>query len=176
MNIKNNKRRQASVERIRKAFLDLLKTKELSEIKVSKICEMAQINRSTFYANFDGVDGLAKAVCNELRDEVEQILNDISTPLQIEAFFLNLFVHIRDNKELYKAYFKLDNEYITFPVEKFISYENLAKERGVDYRIEFFKNGFNAVVKLWLINGCRESPEIMWNVLLYEYRNNNFSC
>ena len=38
------------------------------------------------------------------------------------------------------------------------------------YHIEFFRNGLNAIIKLWLAGGCKESPEEMAEMLKSEYR------
>ncbi len=43
-------------------------------------------------------------------------------------------------------------------------------ESNLKYHIEFFRNGLNAIIKLWLAGGCRESPEEMADVLKQEYR------
>ena len=40
----------------------------------------------------------------------------------------------------------------------------------VKYHIEFFRNGLNAIIKLWLSGGCQESPEQMAEVLKQEYK------
>ncbi|MEE1049483.1 MAG: TetR/AcrR family transcriptional regulator, partial [Clostridia bacterium] len=52
MNVKNNKRRRESIDKIEKAFLNMLLTKELNEISVTQICKETNLNRSTFYANY----------------------------------------------------------------------------------------------------------------------------
>ncbi len=41
---------------------------------------------------------------------------------------------------------------------------------NIKYHIEFFRNGLNAIIKLWLAGGCKESPEEMAEVLKQEYR------
>ena len=43
-------------------------------------------------------------------------------------------------------------------------------DTNVKYHIEFFRNGFNAIIKLWLKDGCKESPEEMAQILKTEYR------
>lgn len=58
---------------------------------------------------------------------------------------------------------------------KIISYDiDLAnqrfKNRFVEYHIEFFKSGITKIIKLWLKNGCRESPEDMVEILESEYQ------
>lgn len=62
MNIPNNKRKKESMERIEKVFIELLQTKELNEISVSDICKRASLNRTTFYANYTDIYGLADAI------------------------------------------------------------------------------------------------------------------
>ncbi len=49
MNTRNNSRHRETLARIEQVFLEQLKTKELSQIRVSDICKAADINRSTFY-------------------------------------------------------------------------------------------------------------------------------
>ncbi len=72
MNTKNNKRRRESVEKIEKAFIEMLQTKEIKEITVSDICKKTGLNRSTFYANFLDVYDLA----DKLRENLENDFNE----------------------------------------------------------------------------------------------------
>jgi hypothetical protein len=39
----------------------------------------------------------------------------------------------------------------------------------MEYHIEFFRNGLNAIIKLWMDGGCKESPEEMVEILRQEY-------
>ena len=55
MNRPNNKRKRESKNRIEKVFIDLLQNNELNQIRVSDICQRAQVNRSTFYAHYDDI-------------------------------------------------------------------------------------------------------------------------
>ena len=171
MNTPNNKRRKESMERIEKVFVELLQTKELDEIRVSDICKRAGLNRTTFYANYADIYGLADAIRNKLENEVTDLYEDEITQRFNSHDYLKLFRHIKDNQIFYQTYFKLgyDNEY------KVIAYDvNLAREhfhnQFVEYHMEFFKAGITQIIKLWLKNGCRESPEDMVEILKSEYR------
>ena len=48
MNVKNNKRRKESQEKIEKSFIELLQTRDLKEITVSDIIKSTGLNRTTF--------------------------------------------------------------------------------------------------------------------------------
>lgn len=73
MNTKNNRRRRESIERIEKAFLELLQTKEFHEITVSDICKSCELNRSTFYANYVDIFDLADKVREHLEADVNRL-------------------------------------------------------------------------------------------------------
>ena len=159
------------MERIEKVFVELLQTKELDEIRVSDICKRAGLNRTTFYANYADIYGLADAIRNKLENEVTDLYEDEITQRFNSHDYLKLFRHIKDNQIFYQTYFKLgyDNEY------KVIAYDvNLAREhfhnQFVEYHMEFFRAGITQIIKLWLKNGCRESPEDMVEILKSEYR------
>ena len=62
MNTPNNKRKRDSQERIERVFIELIQTKELNEITVSDICNKADLNRSTFYANYIDVYDLVDKI------------------------------------------------------------------------------------------------------------------
>ena len=171
MNTPNNKRRKESMERIEKVFIELLQTRELKEISVSDICKRTGLNRTTFYANYTDIYGLADAIRNKLESEVSDLYKEEITQGFNSNNYLKLFRHIKDNQIFYQTYFKLgyDNNY------KIITYDvNLAREhfqnRFIEYHMEFFKAGITQLIKLWLKNGCRERPEDIFEIIKSEYR------
>ena len=82
-----------------------------------------------------------------------------------------MFTHIKENQIFYKTYFKL-----CYEDQHLISIYNIerAERERIDshlkYHIEFFRNGLNAIIKMWLDSGCVETPEEMAEVLKQEYR------
>lgn len=171
MNTANNRRRRESVERIEKVFIDMLQTKELNEISVSDICKRAGLNRTTFYANYTDIYGLADSIRDKLENEVSEVYQEeINTGFNSNDY-LKLFKHIKANQLFYKTYFKLgyDNNY------RIITYDvNLAQEhfqnRFIEYHMEFFKAGITKIIKMWIENGCQESPEDMFEIIKSEYQ------
>ena len=172
MNTKNNKRKRESVEKIEKAFIELLQEKELKEISVSDICKITGLNRSTFYANFLDIYDLADKLRDKLEEEFSSLFVNEDDREQNGA--LKMFTHIKENQIFYKTYFKLGydekHKIMIYDVERA---KNDFDNKYIDYHIEFFRNGINAIIKMWLNGGCKETPEEMHEILKQEYRGRN---
>ena len=157
------------MEKIEKAFVEMLQTKELREISVSDICKQTGLNRSTFYANFLDVYDLADKFADKMAEDFSAFLDSNNVTEQTGAELV--FRHISENQIFYKTYFKLgyDKKFkvLTYDTQRAKSDFG---DADVRYHIEFFRNGFNAIVKLWLAEGCRESPEYMAEIIKREYK------
>lgn len=169
MNTANNKRRKESQKRIENAFVQLLQTQELAKISVTAICSSAQVNRTTFYANYLDIYDLADAVQKRLEEEVLGLATtDRENITSLD--FLKFFHHVKDNQLFYKTYFKLGydrhlriTDYDLKQAEKY--YDN----QYIEYHLEFFRSWLNAVIKKWLENDCAESPEEIYSIIVKEY-------
>ena len=170
MNVKNNKRRRDSQDKIEKAFVELLQIREIKEITVSDLIKITGLNRSTFYANYMDIFDLADKTREKLENEFSNLFANYDY-FNERSGALKMFTHIKDNQIFYKTYFKLcydDRFLISIYDVKRAEKEHM--DQNLNYHIEFFRNGLNAIIKLWLANGCRESPEEMAEVLKLEYR------
>lgn len=171
MNTPNNKRRKASQNRIQQAFIQLLDEKELHKISVTDICKLAEVNRTTFYANYIDIYDLADAVQETLELEVAKLYQDERDHSYNSNNFLKLFQHIYENQSLYKTYFKLgaDRRFklVQYDIEQAMQYYN---NQYMEYHVEFFRIGLNAVIKMWLENGCKETPEQINEIIMLEYK------
>lgn len=170
MNIANNRRRRDSQEKIQKAFINLLQDRQMKDITVSDLIKATGLNRSTFYANYLDIYDLA--------DKTRQMLEKDFSALFADYDYMNardgaekMFAHIKENQLFYKTYFKLCYD------EKFLisTYDPKRAEKeqitqNIRYHIEFFRNGLNAIIKLWLAGGCKESPQEMAEILKQEYQ------
>lgn len=171
MNTPNNKRRRESRERIERAFMELLEKSELNKISVTDICKLSAVNRTTFYANYLDIYDLAEAVQTRLEGEVLSLYVEEQENRRPSHDFLKLFCHIKENPGIYKTYFMLNAD----GKLRFTSYDhnealNRFEAKYIDYHIEFFAAGLNAIIKKWLENDCRESPEEIYSILKAEYR------
>lgn len=171
MNTPNNRRRKESREKIEKVFVELLQSKNLNQIRVSDICKQAGLNRTTFYANYPDIYGLADSIRDRLEANLSGLYQEeVETGVNSNNY-LKLFRHIQQNQIFYQTYFKLgyDDNY------KIVSYDiELAQkhfqDRFINYHMEFFKSGLTRIIKLWLQNGCKETPEEMFEIIKSEYQ------
>lgn len=170
MNTHNNRRRRESRRRMESAFVQLLQTRELEQITVTDICKLAEVNRTTFYANYVDLRDLADAIQQGLEEQVAQLYEEEHRGNYNSNNFLKLFQHIYENQIFYKTYFKLDAD-ARFHL---VRYDTLLASHRYDdqyisYHVEFFRNGLNAVLRMWLQGGCKETPEEINEIIIREY-------
>jgi AcrR family transcriptional regulator len=170
MNIKHNKRRRESQKKIEKAFIEMLQSRELNQITVSDIMKSTGLNRSTFYANYMDIFDLADQTRKKLETDFSDLFADYDYHTERTGAF-KMFQHIQENQLFYRTYFKLcyDNKHLVTIYDPARA-EKEHVDHHIQYHVEFFRNGLNAIIKLWLANGCRETPEEMAEVLQQEYR------
>lgn len=171
MNTPNNRRKRESIERIEKAFIELLQTRELLQIRVSDICKDAGINRSTFYTNYADIYVLADSIRDKLENNLSSLYEQEITSGYNSNDYLKLFQHIKENPVFYKTYFKLgyDNRYKILTYDYALARQHF-QDRFIEYHMEFFKSGITRIIKMWLENGCQETPEDMYEIIKSEYQ------
>ncbi len=169
MNVPNNKRRQASREKMERVFIEELQTREIGEISVSDICKKTGLNRSTFYANYLDIYDLADKIRDRLEGEVNALYEN-DTFNNCGNDYLRLFRHIRDNQIFYKTYFKLGYDRKPVDLSLLAPEKRPFPEAEMGYHIAFHQAGLNAVIKKWLASNCREEPEMMVKIIEDEYR------
>jgi len=171
MNVINNKKRKSSIEKIEKTFLQLIQKKNIEEISVSSICEMSGLNRSTFYSNYIDIYDLAEKVKQQMEVEFAEFQLSNNSKQNADGY-LTMFKHIKENQIFFKTYFKLESICMSFPTQYHVELaEKYYDNKYIDYHIEFFRAGLNAVIKKWLNNGCKESPEEINDIITTEYKN-----
>ena len=146
MNTPNNKRGQETVQKIEEAFVTLLQEKLLHEIGVSELCELAQINRSTFYAHYNDVEALA----NAFAEKTEKMVQARSGTTEDYAW---IFACIKEHPRHFNAYFKLGIRTV-----------------NADYKTLFLRSAVHGVAKLWFEDGCVESSETMGALIAREIK------
>ena len=174
MNTINNARKKESKRKIEKTFMQLIQTKEINEITVTDLVKNAKINRSTFYVNYLDIYDLAKQLKDKMYQDILELYQEEAIKQKHSYDYLKLFKHIKDNQIYYKTMFKLNFDFMNY-YDNHLEYDDAIKYYGttknIDYHIEFFRARLNAVIKKWLSNGCKETPEEINEIITSEYKN-----
>ena len=170
MNIPNNKRKKDSQERIEKTFFELIINNDIKDITISKICKLANVNRTTFYANYIDIYDLIDKIRNRMLNEFSNIFDNEDG--HTKENYLKMFNHIKDNQIFYKIYFKLnfDTNYKIDYYDKELA-KKMYNNKFIEYHAEFFKAGITAIIKMWLNNDCKETPVEILEIIESEYKN-----
>jgi AcrR family transcriptional regulator len=99
MSKKTADRRSSKTEKaIKQALVTLLREKPLDHISVRELSELADINRTTFYAHYPDIYALFHDFEKDLSSQVLKIFNDRSLTTY-DAFYSKLLDYINDNRE-----------------------------------------------------------------------------
>lgn len=145
---------------IKNALLKILKVKNLNQITVSELVEIADVNRKSFYNHYSDI----KSVLSELEDDfvgrVFNLMNEENLMLDIKepgTFIRKLTTEIENNSEFYqllieaKAYANLGQKMKNCLKQhlKKIALEELVNFNVFDVYVDFMMSGIISVYENW---------------------------
>jgi len=158
---------------LKDALSDLLREKSLNRITVSELCEMADINRKSFYNHYPDVG----AVLNEIEDDhvnklvsflnQESIFYDLENPM---PFLNKLTNQINANFQLYYLLIQSGElPKLTQKMKNCLSVcltDVIDKQAGLDHEtlgfyVEFIMAGIASVYQQWFLSEQKMSVEIL---------------
>lgn len=172
---------------IREALYELMKDKPLNKISVKEICEVADVNRSTFYAYYLDIYDLHEKILKEYFTKQHEVIQHVIAMLATKADITSLttadfyeityyFVStIKENKELYKFIYNQNStslSHISFNNVFFRRIdETLPDELHNIFRrsFTFITGGTSTLMIEWLKNDCDQSTEQLAKSLAYFY-------
>ena len=98
-----------SKKMIKEAFLHLISNKDISQIRIREIIELADISKGTFYAHYHNLYAVLEDIENENIERLTLTLSENSHDSLMKDFtpFINeLFLYIEENKHIYRNIFK----------------------------------------------------------------------
>lgn len=126
---------------IRKVFLSQLKYKNLNQITVTKIANLANIGRGTFYLHYLDVADLYNSIVNELFSEFEKFFDNAfptTNPDNLKKLMEEIIGYISENKQLFLILLRLEGS------EKTISkLKKLFNQKVLQETIKIFQDKDN---------------------------------
>lgn len=153
--------------RIREAFLQCLREKPVSRITVKELCEIAEINRATFYTHyadpFDLLEKLEEDALASLRDMIAR------QNKSGESILLLILEGMKDPKGMHALLAspngdpgfatKITGLYRqTFAPSMAEKLPN-ASDRTLDAAYRFLSGGCGSLISAWMESGMRTPPE-----------------
>ena len=167
MNTANNQLRQDTDRRLREALLSFME--QGREPTVGELCERSQINRSTFYRHYLDVFDLMEKTEMEIQKGLAQILAKDEP-----EHFERLARYVSEYRNFYRIYLKKNRDgsmedgfqaiWETRLKPRFLAAGITDERRMLDY-FHYVRAGMTTVLRLWLEDGCRETPEEIANIL-----------
>ena len=98
-----------SKKAIKDAFLHLISSKDISQIRVREIIALADISKGTFYAHYRDIYNVLEDIENENIQRLVSFLSEnshLSLINDFTPFITELFAYIEENKDIYINLFK----------------------------------------------------------------------
>lgn len=162
-----NQRTRLTKRLLRESLLELLREKPVEYITVKELCELAELNRSTFYAYYNDVPALYQEMGGELAQALLEHIRAINQGGGIDTE--PMLSYIRDNQDLFHLLVYRD-EYLNAnqPVQRQIiqGYWGLAPDLVLpcapeeqEYFLQYLYMGGTGIIHHWVQNGCDLPPE-----------------
>lgn len=147
---------------IKETFLELIKDKEIKKVTISEICEIADINRATFYRYYTDVYDLLDKIEEEFVTELKEATSKINNDYSVAKFTNTILTVFLDNKRLVKILFSTKNITALLSEVLEIAYikckekwENDLKtlsNEDIEYASLFIFNGALGIINFWVQN------------------------
>lgn len=152
---------------IKDALISLLKEKPLNKITVKSICDLAEINRATFYKYYSDPFDLLEKLEQEMLSQLQNSLK--SSAKSFRDVFRLILINIQNNGENYRSLFS-ENGDSQFPARIFeLYYTHIAEDLREkfpqlspiqrEWLYSFTAQGCCGILSRWISGGMKESVE-----------------
>ncbi|WP_077623009.1 TetR/AcrR family transcriptional regulator [Sediminibacillus massiliensis] len=172
MSEKLDRRKKYTRKVLKESLIALLAKKPLSNITVKEICELADINRSTFYTHYADQYDLLHKMEEEVTEDMNNYLHNYTYSMGEESIQMtekileyiteNSFMfHTLLNKDAIPTFEKRMMELARgFMIDNLMSDNNFKREES-KYLSTFVISGAIHVIKDWIENDMDQSPKEM---------------
>lgn len=166
--IKEDKRAKASVELICDGLKRCLKEKSFESVTISDIRRVSGVSRSTFYRNFDRIEGVLALMCDRVFEEA--FLSDYANIS--EAVFRTWFRH----QELIETIVGIDRGDMLYASLRRCSEKlrpdipALGDSALLDYLASIIASSMMGIMITWVERGKKENEEELKGVILQSFK------
>lgn len=149
-------------------FIELLGKKPINKITVKEICDLAEINRATFYKYYMDAYDLMDKIEEEILEELQSIMQP-SIHEGISKTVVRMLEKIKENEDLYTALFSGNGDtgfamrifrmcYGEFAAYIKQQFPKLSEAQQAWIYI-YTAQGSSGILQYWISDGMREAPQ-----------------
>ncbi len=148
---------------LKDSLVELMKTKSLHEISIKKICENADVNRSTFYRYYNSQYDLYDEILADINADINAIIaNDNGSDNRILAIITDILTYAEERRDLIMVILSRNGslvigEMFSRNVNAFIDI-NSTSELSM-YCTQFITAGITNILWTWLNKENRRSAK-----------------
>ena len=171
---KEDRRVRRTKKLLTQALTQLLQEKQINEITVKELTDLADMNRGTFYLYYKDMFDMLEKIEDGMFEALDEIVSlhehgDVSQ--QTKPILLDLFHFIEENQEMCRVllsphgdmnFLHRLNEVVREKCLK--AWPDIRKEKGeadFDYHYSFVVFGCAGIIRAWVNRNCPESAEKM---------------
>ena len=171
---KEDRRVRRTKKLLTQALTQLLQEKQINEITVKELTDLADMNRGTFYLYYKDMFDMLEKIEDGMFEALDAIISlhehdDVSQ--QTKPILLDLFHFIEENQEMCRVllsphgdmnFLHRLNEVVREKCLK--AWPEIRKEKGeadFDYHYSFVVFGCAGIIRAWVNRNCPESAEKM---------------
>lgn len=168
---KNDQRTRLTKMLIRKSLTSLLSQKPIQNISVKELCDVAGINRGTFYAYYTDIYDLLEKIEEEMMQDLQEAMQPLldGDPKQLTplAITTGIFECLKENADLCivtlgangdkKFATQLMNIGREKCLESYTKYFEGASQKQIEYYYAFVSSGCIGILEKWLKDGMTAS-------------------
>ena len=151
-----DRRAKMTRELLKQSLIELMKNKPIHEISIKKICETADVNRSTFYHHYNSQYELFNDILDDVGNDItEMVKKHHQSPDWMIKILTDAFTYIENRQETFLVILS-DNsgfsvgETLTMYVDRFINTASEGSSEIAKYCSMFATAGISTVVWKWL--------------------------
>lgn len=171
---KEDRRVRRTKKLLTQALTRLLQQKQVSEITVKELTDLADMNRGTFYLYYKDIFDMIEKIEDELFENLNGIIalqENANVSEQAKPILRDLFAFIDDHQEMCRVLLspngdmnflhRLNGVMREKCLQLYQTTELKAPEDEFDYHYSFIVFGCAGIIRSWVNRGCPESAEEM---------------
>jgi AcrR family transcriptional regulator len=149
---------------IKDSYCELLLKKHISKVTVKELCELADINKGTFYNHYYSIYDLQEELENTIIDKIKEAVEKVVYKTQEETVYVVLSILYEQKDVLYSMIKNSSDSSFWNKLSVILTNTSICLWKDLDISHEtimmatrYILATSEAIQREWIMNGCKES-------------------